>query len=790
MTARRNGWTVVAGLLFVVGVTGSLFGARAIVSNQSQKSRQQLATSATQITESLRETLVHEQDLTITAAAFVGGDPSMSQSAFARWMDQVQAFARYPEVLSIGELAMVTASQLPVFEAAEDRLAIASGSATPYAVSPPGRRPYYCLPTVSVHRNGVIPPPSGVDYCTTPVGAALREARDSGQSAYLPFKIGNAELLVVGSAVYQGGSSPTTVAGRRARVVGWLGTEIQPGTFLDSALVGHRDTMLRLSFRGSSQKVTFQTGSAPVGAASVLVRLPDSWQVQILGPVVGSGLLSNGTALPFLIAGSVFFLLLAILVYALSTGRYRAMRLVEDRTRDLRYQAFHDSLTGLANRALILRSTRQLVTQHQEEGVPFSVLFLDLDDFKDINDTLGHAAGDELLIAVGRRLESVLRDGDSVGRLGGDEFVVLASGASLAAGSQGVADRISDAFNEPFVIPHAGIDLSTTVSIGVVTGDRSDPELLLHDADIALYRAKAQGKNRAVLFDRSMQEEVDDRRKLDLDLHEALARGQFFLAYQPVVSLASDTVKGFEALVRWRHPERGVVMPSEFIPTLESSGLIGSVGTWVLDEACRQGAEWQRQGRRFTISVNVAAAQLDNDGIVDDVCNALEASGLDPGLLVVEPTETTLMNDIRAISGRLQRIRALGAKVAIDDFGTGYSSMSYLQDLPIDCLKLDRSFISRLPAAGRSPSLVRAMIQIAQALDLDVVAEGVENDDQRRWLADEGADFAQGFLFSQPLVGDELDRFVEGTTHVDAEFTGQGFAQVAASGSGISTDTW
>jgi diguanylate cyclase (GGDEF)-like protein len=402
-----------------------------------------------------------------------------------------------------------------------------------------------------------------------------------------------------------------------------------------------------------------------------------------------------------------------------------------------------------------------LAEARREDTTP-AVLFLDLDDFKDINDTLGHRSGDELLTGVAARLSSVLRGRDTVGRLGGDEFIVLAEGSPSAAVAESVADRILEALHAPFEIPGSDIPLAVTASIGVATGDRTTPEELLRDADIALYRAKAAGKSRAEVFTPSMLESVDVHRSLDVDLHRALVAEQFFLLYQPTIDLSTGALTGVEALLRWRHPTRGVVQPDDFIPALESSGLIVPVGQWVLDTACRQAAKWQRQGHRFVMSVNVAAEQLQRDRIVDDVYGALSASGFDANMLVLELTESALMQDVDMTVARLQMLKAIGVRLAIDDFGTGFSSLAYLQQFPIDILKIDRSFVSGIADTSKSAAIIRTFVQLGKALDLEVIAEGIENDDQRAQLTAAKVDTGQGFLFARPLDVEAVDRMLEG----------------------------
>ncbi len=581
----------------------------------------------------------------------------------------------------------------------------------------------------------------------------------AGTSEYLPYKSGNVQDLVIGAAIYRGGTVPTTVATRRAAFLGWTGTAILPDVLLASALHGHPATAVAFQYGTGSSKVRFTAGAAPHDAQSTTINLHNGWRVEVFA-AAGGGLFSDGHAVALLSGGIAFCCLLGLLLYVLGTGRSRALELVDERTNELRHQAYHDPLTGLPNRTLILERIRQMMAEGKRKETTPAVLFLDLDDFKDINDTLGHRAGDELLVAVAERLARVLRDCDTVGRLGGDEFIVLTQGSPSLAVAAGVADRILETLKAPFEIAGSHMPLPVTASIGVATGDRATAEELLRDADIALYRAKAAGKSRAEIFTPSMGKSVDVHRSLDVDLHRALAGDQFFLLYQPTIDLSTGAFTGVEALLRWRHPTRGVVQPDDFIPALEASGLIVLVGQWVLDTACRQAATWQRQGHRFAMSVNVAAEQLQRDRIVDDVNRALSMSGFDAHMLVLELTESALMQDVDTTVTRLQMLKAIGVRLAIDDFGTGFSSLAYLQQFPIDILKIDRSFVSGLGDADKSAAIIATFVQLGAALGLEVIAEGIETDNQRALMTEAKVDTGQGFLFARPLDADAVDLFL------------------------------
>jgi diguanylate cyclase (GGDEF)-like protein len=757
---RRHLWLAVAIVLVVFGTLASILSARELAQSDAQQSQQALITTSMNIASTLKLTIQHEQDLSVSAGAFFAGNPGSSQADFSQWTNTVRAFQRYRELQGIAEILLVPASQLSAFAA---RVEVDPpgplGPNGTYQVQPTGIRPYYCLEAVSRSR-GAQPIPAGVDYCDTSVGSGLLNARDSGHGAYEPFRVGETTILGVGIPIYGGGVVPATVQARRNAFIGWTGLEIDPSIIMSAALHGHPDTAIAFRYGGGSSKVTFEAGSAPTGAQTKTINLHNGWHVEAFGVVTGAGLLANRNALIRLLDGIVISLLLGALIYLLGTGRSRAIRLVEERTNELRHLALHDQLTGLPNRSLILDRIDHMLARARRSHLPAAVLFLDLDDFKDINDTLGHTAGDQLLAGVGARLALALREEDTVGRLGGDEFVVLVEGASLAVGAEVVAQRILDVLDTPFEISGSTVPLSITASIGVAVGDRGTPEELLRDADIALYRAKAAGKQRAVVFSPSMQTAAHDHRNLAVDLRRGLDDGEFFLLYQPTVELSTGRFTGVEALLRWRHPERGVIQPDDFIPSLESSGLIVPVGQWVLEEACRQGARWHRQGHRIAMSVNISISQLERDRIVDDINGALSASGFDPSMLILELTETTLMTDISATIARLKLLKALGVRLAVDDFGTGYSSIAYLRQFPVDVLKIDRSFVSGIADTNEAAALIHTLVQLGKVLRLETIAEGIETNDQRTRLTVEEVDGGQGFLFARPLDVPGVDRLL------------------------------
>ncbi|WP_222194346.1 putative bifunctional diguanylate cyclase/phosphodiesterase [Modestobacter italicus] len=427
---------------------------------------------------------------------------------------------------------------------------------------------------------------------------------------------------------------------------------------------------------------------------------------------------------------------------------------------ELAHQAFYDGLTGLANRSLFLDHTEQALRRAGRNGTAPIVLCLDLDGFKDVNDSLGHLAGDELLRTVAGRLLGVVRAADTVSRLGGDEFAVLVDdtrGGLPAAAS--LAERLLQVIGEP--VDLGGHRVTVGASIGIVAAEpEATPLSLFRDADIAMYRAKAAGRATWVVFDPEMRAAALERIELERELGGALAAGQLRLVYQPVVDLQTERVVGFEALLRWQHPTLGAIGPDRFVPVAEDSGHIVPIGRWVLAEATRTAARWQRAhpgSPPLSMAVNVSARQLAGGTLVHQVAEALTGSGIAPSSLVLEVTETALVTDPDAVAERLAELRALGTRLALDDFGTGYSSLSYLRQFDVDVLKIDRSFVSLLDEAGADAAIVHGLVQLGRTLGLEVVAEGVETGTQRDLLRAERCDLAQGWLFAKPLEAAEAE---------------------------------
>jgi diguanylate cyclase (GGDEF)-like protein len=425
----------------------------------------------------------------------------------------------------------------------------------------------------------------------------------------------------------------------------------------------------------------------------------------------------------------------------------------------IEYMAHHDSLTDLANRVLLNERLEVALSQiHRNEMV--AIHHLDLDQFKAVNDTFGHPAGDKLLKIVADRLRGLVRETDTVARMGGDEFVIVQAPIADPGDATSLAQRIIHLLGEPFDIDGQQVLIGVSIGIAVGPGDGLTPDKLLQNADLALYRAKGDGRGTFRFFEPLMDLQMQTRRILEQDLRKALPAGEFELYYQPVVNLASQTVSGFEALIRWNHPQRGLVSPGTFIPLAEEIGFIVPMGEWVIREACATAAGWPGNSR---VAINISAVQFRNPGLLQVIIGALATSGLDPTRLEIEITETVLLQNKDTTLAVLHQLRALGVRIALDDFGTGYSSLTYLQCFPFDKIKIDRSFVKDITENTGSLNIVRAVAALASGMGMTATAEGVETREQLDSITSEGCTEMQGFLFSRPLPAHEIERlFISG----------------------------
>jgi diguanylate cyclase (GGDEF)-like protein len=775
-------WMLLACAILVVGLVASLGSALLWRSSVSTHEKQQFQTNSTDVNETLETLLRRDADFVTTLRAVLTMQRHLSASRFDQWFSHLQGKQRQASGLGTTVVEAVPASELAAFQArrAADPAFRAFVGGTVVPVAPSGRT-RYCL----LSAGGIVTPYTRAvgqlvqgDWCNpaSPIGGyqsgttsqalLMRSITDTGQFLVYPVKVQGVSTLFIEAAFYRLGASLASVAQRRVAVAGWVGSSFDIADLIREAVGAHHGLSVALYHSNPDQPEELIDRVGAVSSAGALthdttLQIDGTWRAVVRGSA-STGLLSASMqGLLVFLAGAIVSLLLFLLVRVLTRSRERALGMVQEKTGELRHQSLHDALTGLPNRVLALDRAEQMLARARRLQVPVAALYIDIDGFKQVNDTFGHAAGDELLRVVATRLEGVVREGDTAARLSGDEFVVLVEGSTLDAGPELVAERLLEVLRQPYEMDGQNArQLSLTASIGIALGVRANAAELLRDADVALYEAKAAGRNYYTLFQSSMQTAARDRLTLEMDLADALQQEQLFLLYQPTFDLQSEKAIGVEALIRWRHPTRGVIPPIEFIPIAEASGLIVPIGRWVLQEACRQASIWRQHGHRIDMSVNVSGRQLDDDELIEDVRRPLAESGLDPAALTLEITETTLMRDAEATARRLHSLKELGVRIAIDDFGTGYSSLAYLRQFPADALKIDRSFISGIAGSKESAALIHTLVQLGKTLNIETLAEGIEDQAQLETLQREHCDHGQGFLFSRPLDVDAVEKFL------------------------------
>jgi diguanylate cyclase (GGDEF)-like protein len=780
--ASRRHWAVAVCAIVLLGVAGSLTAALLWRSSVHEREKQTFQTSAANVSGKLETVLRRDTDFVRSVRAVLTMQPNLTASGLNGWLGLLEDRQAQPLGFGATVTRSVPAAQLASFLAKRNSdpgfRALVGGQIEPF--TPTGRARYCLLSAGSAdityspefgrllqgdwcNPNSLI---GGYQHNGTTRAQATQEMTDSGQFGAYALTTGTVSSTVIEAAFYRPDAPVASVAQRRAAVQGWVSGDFDTALLMQSGLAGDHGLAVTLYHQNPGLRPEFigrigTPATAHPFTQRATVQVDGTWIVNVRGAPVTSGPSANTQAWIVALGGTIVSVLLAALVLSLARSRERALVMVREKTGQLRHQALHDDLTGLPNRVLAQDRAEQMLARARRHELPVAALYVDMDGFKDVNDSFGHAAGDELLRIVASRLESVVRGGDTAARLGGDEFVVLVEGSTLDAGPELVAERLIDVLCEPYEMNgEIGRTLSLTASVGIASGLRGTAEELLRDADTALYQAKAAGKNRYVLFQSAMQTAIQDRLTIQMDLADALDQDELFLLYQPTFDLRSERVIGVEALIRWRHPTHGILQPADFIPLAEQTGLIVPIGRWVLGEACRQAAAWHADGHHIGMSVNVSARQLDTDELIDDVRHALEEYALDPATLTLEVTETVLMRDPAATAARLRSLKQLGVRIAIDDFGTGYSSLAYLREFPADALKIDRSFITGIASSKQSTALIRTLVQLGKTLEIETLAEGIEDQAQLETLQREQCDQGQGFLFSRPLAVEAVDAFL------------------------------
>ncbi len=682
-------------------------------------------------------------------------------------------FADHPGILRIGWLPRVNRKERADYEAAAVNDGIAGYQIRSLApdggLSPaPESKFYFPVFFSTESKTSMV---YGLDYSTEPIRwATLERARDNDAVATLPTKLvydpkGGTPGVLVSVPVYAKGTSRTTVPDRRRNLIGFvvgifdlaqLLQSIRTATAASTAItinayppeLGPGGPQYRSIPDYSSapqtrqSKQDFATGTHWSGA----LRIGDAtWQVQAI-PTAGGRLIARyDRALIVLTAGLIITISVAVYL-GLASRNSRQLALANRRVLEL---AQTDILTGLPNRAFFLEQLDEADSDERQRGGAFSILMLDLDRFKNVNDSLGHAAGDALLRQVALRLKSALRSTDVLARLGGDEFAIIqAECDDQRTGSIDLATRISKIIAEPFLLQGHQVEVGTSIGIAMAPEHGSDQEQLLKKADLALYRSKSAGRNCFTLYDEAMSAELEARNTLESDLRDAVARCQFELHYQPFFDFRSGARRGLEALVRWRHPTRGLIPPDQFIPLAEETGLIVPLGEWVLKRACDDATSWPAD---IKVAVNLSPVQLKQAELFDVIRSALRSSGLPPERLEIELTESVLLERAVENHALMERLKGIGISLALDDFGTGYSSLSCLTAFPFDKIKIDKSFIGNLTNGHKSSAIISSIVALARGLGMSVTAEGVETHEQFERLKTLGVNFAQGYLLGRPM---------------------------------------
>ncbi|MGH9046348.1 MAG: bifunctional diguanylate cyclase/phosphodiesterase [Acidimicrobiales bacterium] len=783
--------------MLVIGIAASCVGAARWESYANGQQHDRVTTTTNSVDATLSAYLQRDEDLIEVIRSTIATNLTTTNATLEQLFGSIGP-DRYPGVVGIAYVEKIQASSLTSFEhAVTTDPPLGQPLVDGFSLTPPGNRPDYCLTRlIAAHRadiqSAVEAPKSigaalvpllnpGFDYCRSAFNPLLEAAASSGvpevgQIAPLLARSvrgsearqarrsqGASNLVEVAIPVYAPGAPTDTPTERSAAVIGWAAGLIDPAQATAPILQGVGGLWIKLDYHNPTGATSTIVRAGNVQAHDLTRTLPlnviGGWTAEIgLPPEAAS---PEVQALGLLDIGLLITVLLFLLLTWLARSRTRAIEAAEETTLELRHRSLHDTLTGLPNRDLIFDRADRMLARAKRDRVPVAALFIDLDNFTAVNDSLGHGAGDHLLRAIAGRLEEAVRASDTLGRIGGDQFVVLADAVSLQEGPDPIARKLLSALAQPFSGVKAGVPLRISATIGIAWGQRDSAEELIRDAEIAVHEGKSAGKARYVVFEPAMHHAARGRLDLELDLRVALESNQFFVVYQPIFRLNDMALVSVESLLRWQHPVRGVVEPGNFIPQLEQTGMIVAVGRQVLYQACRDTHEWHRRGLPIRVAVNASAHQLATDEFIGEVAACLSETGLEPRYLTIEVTESVLMHDVEEALRRLHQLKSLGVRIAIDDFGTGYSSLAYLRQFPVDVMKIDRSFVlASGDAQGRA--LLHTMVQLGRSMGLETVAEGIESESELRLLQAEACATGQGFLLGRPMGKDVLLGYLNG----------------------------
>ncbi|MGB3412473.1 MAG: bifunctional diguanylate cyclase/phosphodiesterase [Microthrixaceae bacterium] len=759
-------------LVLCLGLTVAAFIATRWTTSTAEIQNEAFTSSAEAVRAVVSSELRLDESLVASLRGDLAAHPDLTNAELLRWYESSGTAERFRDGVDFGYIQRVPAAELAAFVAqvAADPV---TGLVAPkeFNLFPDSAKAEYCLQRVGIWSrtdiNG-LEIPAGLNFCAAELEdqrlsefpTLLAAATDTGRVQVLtPDQFVDGSFVIV-APIYNATPADSQTA-RRAASIGWVASSFDAATLIDAALrdTSHLSVTVRHVGPDGSTRLIAEGGASSIETSLTLPVLGDSgWSVVVgaTSAVLGHSPFVQGLGVFFF--GAMLSLLTFVLARALVKARCRALTAATDRTAEIDYSSLHDDLTGLPNRTLILDRITQMQARALRPSSVVAALSIEIDGYASVCDTLGHVAGENLINAVATRITSALRETDTVGRLGENGFVVLVQGELPLARPALAAQRIVDVLAEPVTLGASPVPISA--SIGIATGTKCSPVDLLRNADIAMYRAKVAGQGSYVIFDTEIGAAMDRRILIEHDLRSALERDQLVIQYQPTFNLQSGAMTGAEALVRWNHPTLGLVPPDDFIPFAEESRRIVPIGRWVLREACHQAADWNRDGHRIRVAVNMSTVQIEDDSFVADVKEALTDSGLPASQLVLELTETALLSDTTVVRFRLEALKGIGVGISIDDFGTGYTSITYLQQFPIDTIKIDKSFVDDIAWSPDAAALCRTLVQLGRSLGLETLAEGIETEAQLTELIRAGCESGQGYLYSRPLGADEVDEFL------------------------------